>query len=165
MIKLKGNWLLWQILGVYAVFLVAGDFVIPKPFMSSGTAIMALIAGALMAMRYAGTAAEILLSGRRGEYGAHNAVLGAAEFAFGLVYSGIYRLAFVYFNQPHSWLSSVWGAVGLFMIAKGCFRLAISPDDVTPGHRFPEGFKMIALWVFGLVIAFVAGTHFASFGQ
>lgn len=163
MIKLKDNWLLYQIVIVYAIFISIGMF-LPKPYVSSATAIAALAAGLLMAARYAETTIDIVMKGRRGVYGAHNAVLGAAELGAGIVYSGLYRLIWIYMDRPQGWSATVWSSIGLFMIAKGAYRMAISPDDVKPSQRFPEGFKMIALWVFGLVIAFVAGTHVNEFG-
>lgn len=165
MVKFKGNWLLWQVIAVYAAYIAAGVLVVPRPYMSSGTAIAAMISGLLLAMRYSGLALQILLQGKRGEHGAHDAVLGAAELAYGLIYSGLFRLAYVYYGQPESWRSTVWGALGLLAIAKGCFRMFISPDEVVPGHRFPEGLKMALLWSVGLVIAFIAGANFSSFGQ
>jgi hypothetical protein len=165
MIKLRGNWLLWQVVIIYAAYIIVGVFVVPRPYMSSGTAIASMIAGSLLAMRYGGLAAQILLQGKRGDHGAHDAVMGAAELAIGLIYSGIFRLAYVYFGEPESWRSTVWGALGLLAVAKGCFRMFISPDEVVPGHRFPEGMKMALLWSVGLVIAFIAGANFGSFWQ
>lgn len=165
MVKLKGNWLLWQVIAIYAVYIAVGYFLVPRPFMSSGTAIAAMISGCLLLMRYGALALQILLQGKRGDHGAHDAILGAAELAVGLLYSGVFRLAYVYFGQPESWRSTVWGALGLLAIAKGCFRMFISPNEIVPGHRLPDGLKMALLWSVGLIIAFIAGANFANFGQ
>jgi hypothetical protein len=165
MIKIKGNWLLWQVIAVYVAYIAVGVFLVPKPFMSSGTAIAAMIAGCLLLLRYGALALQILLQSKRGDRGAHDAILGAAELAAGLVYSGVFRLAYVYFREPESWRSNVWGALGLLAIAKGCFRMFVSPDEVAPGHRLPDGLKMALLWAVGLVVAFIAGTNFDRFGQ
>jgi hypothetical protein len=50
------------------------------------------------------------------------------------------------------------------MIAKGAFRLATSPDELDDLHRFYDRYWLIILWLFSLVVVFVAGAHFSSLG-
>lgn len=159
MIKFKDNWVLWQIVFVYGVFILIGQYIVQRPAISNATAVAALIAGAVMAARYSGEAYRILFKEKRGKNGAHYAILGVAEFGYGLVYSGCYRLLWNHMGQPDAWVGTVWSSLGLLMIAKGAFRLAITPDEVTPVHRFPEGFKMVALLAFGLIVGIVIGTN------
>lgn len=159
MIKIRGNWLLWRVIMIYAIFMIVGQYFIPRHAISNATAVCALIAGAVMAARYSGEAYRVLFKEKRGNNGAHSAILGVAEFGYGLVYSGAYRLLWNHMGQPDAWVGTVWSSLGLFAIAKGAYRLAVTPDEVTPVHRFPEGFKMVALLAFGLIVGMVIGTN------
>lgn len=158
---IQGNWLLFTLVIVYSAYVAVG-MVTPKPYMSSIVGIMAFAAGAFMFMRYASKAWDIVWKQERGQYGAHNAVLGATELAAGMVYSGMFRLAWNYYGQPDSWVGTWFSSLGLFMIAKGAYRVAISPAEDLQAHKFPEGFWTVVMWLFGLMIAYVAG---ATFGR
>lgn len=158
---IRGNWLLISLAVIYAAYVVIGHFT-PRPYISSVVSIMALMAGTFMFARYAGAAWRVLWKHERGAFGAHQAVLGAAELGLGMVYSGMYRLVWNYYGQPDSWAATWFSSLGLFMIAKGAYRIALSPTDDIPTHRFPEGFWTIILWLFGLICAYVAG---ATFGR
>lgn len=160
---IRGNWLLLTLVTVYAAYVLVGHYT-PRPYISSVVGIASLIAGLFMFFRYARTAWDIIWNQERGAYGAHNAVLGAAELASGMIYSGSYRLVWNYFGQPESWTGTWFSSLGLFMIAKGAYRVALSPTDDLPSHRFPEGFWTIVLWLFGLMIAYVAGATFGRLG-
>lgn len=160
---IRGNWLLISLAVVYAAYVCVG-MMTPRPYISSVVGIMATLAGAFMFSRYAGKAWDILWNRERGMYGAHNAVLGAAEFSLGLVVSGLYRLAWNYFDQPLAWSGTWVSSLGLFMIAKGAYRMAISPSDDIAQTKFPDGFWSVVIWLFGLMVAFVAGTHFGAGG-
>jgi hypothetical protein len=117
-----------------------------------------------MLFRFAPKAYDVLFKAERGEYGAHSSILGAAEIASGIVYSGMYRLLWIYFGQPTAWTGTALSSLGLFMIAKGSYRLAISPDDLDTFHQFYDRFWLVILWLFSLVIVFIAGAHFSSLG-
>ena len=156
---LRGNWLLWQIILIYAAFIVIGELT-PRPYLAASVGIMAFLAGMLMFVSYAPKAWDVLWKQERGKYGAHNAILGGAEFSLGLVVSGGARLLWYCYGNPGSWLGTWPLSLGLFMVAKGAFRMAISPTDDTLKPRFPEGFWAMVLWVTGLIVAFLAGTHF-----
>jgi len=157
--NLRGNWLLWSLVAIYAAYVGIG-YATPRPYISSVVGIMSLLAGSFMFARYAGKAWDILWYRERGKYGAHNAILGAAELALGMVYSGLFRLLWNYFGQPDTWQATWFSSLGLFMIAKGAYRMAISPADEVGTPHFPDGFWNVLLWVFGLVIAFAAGASF-----
>lgn len=162
MIKhIRGNWLLISLTVVYASYIAIG-WVTPRPYISNIVAIMALIAGAFMFSRYAGKAWDILWYRERGPYGAHDAVLGAAELSLGAVYSGMYRLVWNYFEQPEPWVGTWFSSLGLFMIAKGMYRMYRSPVEGASEIGFPDGFWNVAMWVIGLMLAFIAGTHFGG---
>lgn len=156
---IRGNWLLITLAVVYAAYIGIG-MITPRPYMSSIVSIMALMAGVFMFSRYAGKAWDILWKGERGEYGAHNAVLGAAELALGMVYSGMFRLTWNYYGQPDTWSSTWFASLGLFMIAKGAYRIAISPTDDLKAQKLPEGFWTLLMWLFAIMIAYVAGATF-----
>jgi hypothetical protein len=156
---IRGNWLLFTLVIVYAAYIGVG-MITPRPYMSSIVGIMALIAGVFMFSRYVGAAWDILWNRRRGEYGAHDAIVGAAEFALGMVYSGMFRLVWNYYGQPDNWQATWFSSLGLFMIAKGAYRMAISPTEELQATRFPEGFWTVVVWLFGLMIAYVAGATF-----
>jgi hypothetical protein len=158
---IRGNWLLITLIIVYVAYGIVG-WLTPRPYMSSIVGIMALMSGVFMFSRYAGAAWRVLWGRERGEVGAHQAVLGVVEFAAGIIYSAMFRLVWNYFGQPDSWTSTWFSSLGLFMIAKGAYRVALSPTDDIPTHRFPEGFWTVVLWMFGLMIAYVAG---ATFGR
>jgi len=155
----RGNWLLITLAVVYAAYVCVG-ILTPRPYMSSIVGIMALAAGLFMFTRYASKAWDILWNQERGQYGAHNAVLGAAEVALGIVYSGMYRLVWNYYGQPDTWQATWFSSLGLFMIAKGAYRVAISPAEELQSHRMPEGFWTVVMWLCGLMIAYVAGATF-----
>jgi hypothetical protein len=159
--RIRGNRLLLTLAAVYAAYALFA-YLTPRPYMSSAVGIMALLAGAAMFFRYAGKAWDILWRQERGQYGAHNAVLGATEFSLGIIYSGIFRLLWNYFDQPDSWTGTGLSALGLFMIAKGVWRMAISPTEDALVTRFPDGFWVFVIWVFGWIVAFVVGTHFGT---
>jgi len=158
---LRGNWLLISIVVIYTVYVLIGSFT-PRPYISSVVGIMALMAGLFMFARYAGAAWRILWHHERGAFGAHQAGLGAAELGLGMVYSGMYRLVWNYFDQPNTWSGTWFSSLGLFLIAKGAYRVALSPTDELRTDRFPEGFWTVVLWIFGLICAYVAG---ATFGR
>lgn len=157
----RGNRLLLTLLIVYAAYVGIGVLT-PKPYMSAVIGIVALLAGIFMFIQYAGKAWGILWNQERGQYGAHDAVLGAAELALGMVYSGMYRLVWNYYERPDSWTGTWYASLGLFMIAKGAWRVALSPIEEHPPHRFPEGFWTVVLWLFALMTAYVAGATFGA---
>lgn len=160
---IRGNYLLLTLFAIYGSYVLVGHFT-PRPYISSLVGIMSMIAGLFMFGRYARAAWDVLWNKERGEYGSHYAVLGAAELAAGMVYSGMYRLVWNYFGQPESWTGTWFSSLGLFCIAKGAYRVALSPSDDLPSHKFPEGFWTIAFWLFGLMLAYIAGATFGRVG-
>lgn len=162
MIKIRHNWLLLQVALIYAGYALIGALT-PRPYMASAVSILGLMAGIILFARYAGKAYDILFRMERGEYGGHNSILGAAEMSLGVVYSGMFRLLWVYFGQPDNWTATALSSLGLFMTAKGAYRLAISPSEVDEPSHFPDWFWHRLLWIFGLIIAFICGAHFNTF--
>lgn len=158
---IRGNRLLLTILLIYAVYIFVGHFT-PRPYVSSIVGILSLGAGIFMFTRYAATAWDVLWNQERAQYGAHDAVLGAAELALGMIYSGMFRLLWNYFEQPDTWSGTWFSSLGLFMIAKGAYRVALSPSEDLPTHRFPKDFWTIVMILFAMIIAYVAG---ATFGR
>lgn len=158
---IRGNRLLITILGVYLAYMTVGYFT-PKPYISSIVGILALGAGVFMFIRYASTAWSILWYQERGKYGAHDAVLGAAELSLGMIYSGLFRLLWNYLGQPDHWSGTWFSSLGLFMIAKGAYRVALSPSDDLPTQGFPKDFWTIVFCLFAVMLAYVAG---ATFGR
>ena len=99
---IRGNWLLLRIAVVYALYVAIG-VAVPRPYIFSIVSILATIGGTVLFARYAREAWRIVWNQERGSYGAHHAVLGAAEVGLGLMYMGLFRLTFNYFGQPDTW--------------------------------------------------------------
>lgn len=158
---LRGNQLLLTIMAVYAVYVFIG-YMTPRPYISSIVGILSLGAGVFMFSRYARAAWDVLWNRERAPYGAHDAVLGAAELALGMVYSGLFRLSWNYFGQPDTWSGTWYSSLGLFMIAKGAYRIALSPEDELPTSRLPRNVLTALFFGFALIVAYVAG---ATFGR
>lgn len=156
--SIRNNRLLLQVLIVYTLYILVG-WSLQRPLASSATGILSLMVGVVFAMRYTVPAYRILFLRERGEYGAHNSILGACEISYGMIYSGLFRLFWIYFERPETWSSTVWSSLGLFMIAKGAFRLAISPSQEVELPNFPANFLYVIMWIFGLILAFVAGNN------
>lgn len=158
---IRGNRLLLTLAAIYLAYIFVGFFT-PRPYVSSIVGILTLGAGVFMFGRYAVTAWKVLWWQERGAYGAHDAVLGAAELALGMIYSGTFRLLWNYFEQPENWSGTWYSSLGLFMIAKGAYHIAISPTDDLPETRFPKDFITVLFFGFALITAYVAG---ATFGR
>lgn len=156
---LQGNWLLFRIVAIYAVYVVVG-ISIPRPLIFNAVAILATIGGTVLFARYSREAWRILWNKERGTYGAHHAVLGAAEVGLGLMYLGLFRLVWNYFGQPDAWQASWYSSLGLFMVAKGTFRQGVSPVEDGLLAGLPRRFWNWLLWAVCLMLAFLAGTHF-----
>lgn len=137
-------------------------FVSPNPYVSSAMSLLSLMAGFLMFGRYVSTSYDILINGERSEVGSHYAILGATTVAAGLIYSGMFSLMWIYFQQPPHWTGTAVSSFGRGMIALGLWLMAISPDSLSHGAKFPNGFWRATLVVMAIIIAFVAGTHFAD---
>lgn len=158
---IRGNRLLLTLAAIYLAYFIVGFFT-PRPYVSSIVGILALGAGVFMFGRYVTTAWKVLWWQERGAYGAHDAVLGAAELALGMIYSGTFRLVWNYFDQPDNWSGTWYSSLGLFMIAKGAYRIALSPTDDLQETRFPKDVITVLFFGFALVVAYVAG---ATFGR
>lgn len=156
---LRGNWLLFRILAVYAVYVSIG-LILPRPHLFNAVAILAAIGGTVLFARYAREAWRILWNQERASYGAHHAVLGAAEVGLGLMYMGLFRLVWNWFEQPDSWSATWFSSLGLFMVAKGVFRQGTSPGEGSLLIGLPQRFWIWLLWAVCLILAFLAGTHF-----
>jgi hypothetical protein len=158
---LRGNWLLFRILLVYAAYATVGSLV-PRPYIFNAVAILAAIGGTVLFARYSREAWRILWDQERGKYGAHHAVLGAAEVGLGLMYMGLFRLVWNYFGQPEAWQTTWFSSLGLFMVAKGTFRQGTSPGDDALVAGLPYRFWNWLLWSVCIMLAFLAGTHFSG---
>lgn len=156
-IRLWGNPLLYQILTVYAAFWIVAS-VADKPWLANIVTVLALIAGAFLCFRYVPRSLSIILKGERGEYGAHNAVLGTAEVGVGLLWGGIYRV-FYYnvFDDPQSWTGSGIAIFSLFLISKGVLRVAWSPSTLGEDYKLPENSLQVGSLILGVVIGAIIG--------
>lgn len=157
---LRGNWLLFRILLFYGLYIGVG-LIIPKPYLFSIVSILATVGGIVLFARYAPEAWRILWQQERGQYGAHHAVLGAAEVGLGLMYMGLFRLTWNYFGQPDSWQATWFSSLGLFMIAKGVFRQGMSPNEDALLIGLPRKFWNIFLFAVSMLLAFIAGSYFS----
>ena len=138
MVKIKGNWLLLQIVVVYTAFWILGSMV-ERPFLSNLISILATIAGIGLAWRYLPQSYRIVFQMVRGENGAHHAIVGVAEFALGLIWQGIYRLVWHSSGRPEEWAGTAFASFGLFLVVKGVIRLVVSPSTIGEDVRLPEG--------------------------
>lgn len=156
---LRGNWLLFRIVVIYALYVAIG-IATPRPYMFNVVAILAAVGGTVLFARYSREAWRILWNQERGSYGAHHAVLGAAEVGLGLMYMGLFRLVWNWFGQQDEWSATWFSSLGLFMVAKGTFRQGTSPGEDMILAGLPRRFWNWLLWFVCLMLAFLAGTHF-----
>lgn len=159
------NWLLVKAIAILVSYCIVGYFT-PKPYISSVTGMFAIMIGGMMFFRYIETAYEILVKQRRGESGGgHIAILGATAVGFGLVYSGLFRIIWNYFESPLDWAGTSTSTFGLFMIVLGSLLIARAPEAVSGPSKFPTGFWRNTIILMGFIVAFVAGMHFSNFQQ
>ncbi|MGA1801500.1 hypothetical protein [Rhizobium sp. HT1-10] len=156
------NWLLLRSVGIFCSYCIIGFFT-PKPYVSSIIGMGALMVGGMMFVRYIETCYEIIVKQRRGKMGGHIAILGAGAVGFGLVFSGMFRIIWSYYGSPSEWAGTAISSFGLFMIVLGSYLIARAPDAVQVRSRFPSGFWQKTGVLMLIILAFVAGTHFASF--
>lgn len=158
---LRGNWLLFRIVATYTAYVGIGMLAV-RPDVFNAVAIFATIGGTVLFARYARESWKILWNQHRGAYGAHHAILGAAEVGLGLMYMGLFRLIWNHFHQPDAWQATWFSSMGLFMVAKGTFRQGTSPVDDTRLIGLPRRFWNWLLLAVCIMIAYVAG---ATFGR
>lgn len=159
-IQIRGNPLLYQILLTYAAFWIAAYFM-DKPWLANIVTMIALAAGVSLCWRYTLKSISIILFKERGDYGAHNAVLGTAEIGVGLMWGGIYRV--FYYNvldNPQAWTGSGWAIFSLFLIAKGVLRVAISPSTLGEDFKLPENTLQIGSLLIGAALGAILAKVF-----
>jgi hypothetical protein len=161
--KILDNRLLLNGLLLFAFYWLVAPLV-PKPYVSSAMSLLSLSAGTLMFSRYAEQTWQILWHRERSEAGSHYAILGASLVSLGVVYSGIYSLLWIYFGQPDDWTASATSSFGRGLVAVGFFLMAISPDTDNVGAGYPIGFWRSLGVLLAIILAFIAGTHFAQMG-
>lgn len=156
------NWLLFRAIAVLISYCAVGSFS-PKPYFSSVIGMFAIMMGGMMFVRYMRASYEILVNERRGEFGGHIAVLGAASIGFGLVFSGLFRILWGYYGSPPEWTGTSISSFGLFMIVLGSYLIAKAPEAAQVRHKFPTALWQNAIIIMAIIAAFVAGTHFSDF--
>lgn len=159
---LRNRLLVSIVLTVLAYLAIAS--ITPEPYVSSAMSLLFFMGGSFMFLRYVETAYRIVVTGLRSEAetGSHFAILGATLLSGGAMYSGLFGLIWVYFGQPSGWTATAVSSFGRGMMAAGFWLMFISPDAVDADSRFPMNFWRSVMVVFAIVIAFVAGTHFAG---
>lgn len=157
--NLRGNWLFFRVLAIYTVYAIIGCLV-ERPIMFNLVAMAATVGGIILFGKYAKEAWRILWKKERGSYGAHHAVLGAAEVGLGLMYMGMFRLVWNYFDQPLTWQATWFSSLGLFMVAKGVIRQGTSTGEDAIVIGLPRRFWTWLVLAVCLIAAFFAGTTF-----
>lgn len=155
------NRLLLISLGLLAFYWTVAPM-IDRPYVRNTMSLLSLLAGVLMLNRYAYAAYCVLVLQDRNDKGAHYAILGASTASIGIIWSGIFSILWVYFGQPKEWTATATSSFGSGLIAIGFWLMTISPDTPRIGFGYPIGFGRVVLAVFALVLAFIAGTNFAS---
>lgn len=135
---------------------------LPKPSISNAVSIVAICAGIFLFVQYVEAAVAVLFKQERRPDGSHWAVYGATVAAFGTVYGGGWTLLWNYMGQPDPWVATAASSFGRACVAIGFLMMGISHETVKIGGSYPKGFWRAVLVMFAIVIAFVAGTHFAS---
>ncbi len=149
-IELRGNWLLFQIVGTYAAFWIIATFA-DKPWLANMVSGLAIIAGVFLCLRYVPKSLSIILCKERGAFGAHNAVLGAAEIGIGLLWGGMYRILYYnVFEHPAAWVASGWAIFSLF-------RMAWSPTVIGEDYKLPDNSLQVFSFIIGAAIGAVLG--------
>lgn len=161
MTKFFQNRLLMNGVILLTIYLAMG-ITVPNPYVSSAMSLLSMMAGGAMFFRYAETSYEILFRGMRSSGGGHLAVLGASIQSAGVIYSGLFTLIWIYFDQPTEWTGTAYSSFGRALIAVGFWMMTVSADDPAVPSRYPSGFWRMLLIACAIVVAFVAGTHFSD---
>lgn len=151
---------------VYGILIIlsywtAGAFT-PKPYMSSAMSLMTILTGGMLFWRYFTTSYQIVFHGERGDGTGYIAILGASLLSFGIIYSGFFNLIWIYFGRPDEWSSTTASSFGRWMVSIGFFMMAMSPDMITTGAKYPVGLWRTIFVLCGLILAFLAGSQFSS---
>lgn len=154
--------LLYTLLALAAYWTI-GPF-IPKPGVSNGVSILAICAGIFLFVQYAEAAWKILVHKDRDPDGAHWAIIGATAAAIGTVYSGAFTLLWNHFEAPQVWQSTTTSSFGRGLVPVGFFLMGISHETMRIGGSYPRGFWRAVFIMMALIISFIAGANFASWG-
>lgn len=156
--------LFWTVVAIASYW--ATGLITPDPFISSASSLFLLIASAIMFLRYAPTAWDVLFHQKRdqgkGGEGSHIGVYGATLIAAGSCYVGLFGFLWVMAGQPDSWLGTVYSGFGRAVAAAGFVLMAFSPNVATKTIR-PANVLMIGFVIIVIAIAsFLAGTRVAQ---
>jgi hypothetical protein len=113
-----------------------------------------LVGGIVLATRTVPEAVSII---KRDDLGPGElSVIGLALIATGAVYSGIFNMAFSWFERPVSWIGP-FSSFGRAMIVAGFFTLFLSPDATNQGIKWPRWYLLLFAGVVIAAVAFMIG--------
>jgi hypothetical protein len=158
--RLKNNQLVFWTLIANAVYWLVG-LATPIPYVSSAASLVLLVTSAGMFLRYAPSAFDVVVNGRRdageGGQGSHLALYGATLIAAGSCYVGLFGFLWILADQPDSWLGTAQSGYGRAVMSAGFALMALSPDNSPSGIKLPNLFLIILL-----IVAVAIGSFFAG---
>ena len=162
MARIVSNRLLSGSLLALALYWAIG-FVAPTPYLSSTSSLMLFLCGLMVFVRYAPTAFEVVVKGRRGDTpGSHLAVYGMTFISAGSCYIGAFGLLWVGMGQPNDWLGTAYSGFGRAVMAAGFWMAFVSPDASTRDVKVPSLIWLAVLGSIALAAAFFLGIMFGD---
>lgn len=159
------NHLLWGSLALVALYWVLGA-VAPNPYVFTGASLLMVLTSGVVLWRYGPTTWDILWNQRRSLAtnggGSHYAIYGTTLVALGAFYSGMFGLLWSWYGTPDNWTGTAISGFGRALMAAGFVLNYISPDASKGVSKLPSLFWLATFSFVGIVIAFVAGAHFAG---
>lgn len=161
--KLHKNYLLLSMVIGLSAYFVVDDYII-SPAVNSGFALLGMLLGGAIVVRYLPGLWDVLIKGRRSELqdGAHLAVIGVSFVAFSIVYSGAYSLAWSFFGRDDSWIGSPSSQIGRVLMIIGCLGLYLAPDVNNQQLRVNSVLEVAVIVILAAAVAFALGTYFGQ---
>ncbi|MCB5201738.1 hypothetical protein LH464_04495 [Neorhizobium sp. T786] len=162
--KLLTNRLLLVSIAAVAAYWLTGA-IVPGPVMTTIVGFMLLAFGGLTFAYYARPAYGVVVLGHRSNFEAdgarwsHLGVYGAWLMSAGAVWSGIFRLVWVYHGTPDAWTGTVYSAFGSAIMAVGFLLMYFAPQSTEKGLRMSGTLWVAGAILLGICAGFLFGTQ------
>lgn len=161
--KAHSNYLLTFLAIGLGTYLILDDYII-NPIVTCGFAIMGMLLGAAIVIRYWPGFWDVLINGKRSQSagGAHLAIIGITFIAFSIIYSGLYSLLWSFFGRPETWIGSPSSQIGRVLMIVGCLGIYFAPD-ITDQQLPKHSFLGLTLIITGAaIVSFMLGAYFGQ---
>jgi hypothetical protein len=130
-------------------------------FMTAVVGILLLSFGGLNLLFYSATAYRVVVIGDRSDIdaGSHLAVYGAWLLSFGAVWSGCFRLLWIYYQQPDTWTGTAYSGFGSACMAVGFLHTFLGPQATETGVRVVGTMWIVGAVIIGLCAGMLLGTQ------